>query len=165
MHCFQFTVCSEALTCWHFSRDEITENTETFVSFWRWMSVTNSVWFSSPFLGSRLTALVLKTFSQAQDFIHIDEQNIKDAASALIKSQTPSGCFKSVGKLFNNGLMVWHTLVVYWIPQGCFIFWPNVGAKNKWTLLQEGGSDVLKVTLEWQSGLCLVMVAFLLFPW
>ncbi|NXT61541.1 A2ML1 protein, partial [Chaetops frenatus] len=52
-----------------------------------------------------LTALVLKTFSQAQDFIHIDEQNIKDAASALIRSQTPSGCFKSVGKLFNNGLM------------------------------------------------------------
>uniref|UniRef100_A0A8C3RAU8 Alpha-2-macroglobulin-like protein 1 n=1 Tax=Cyanoderma ruficeps TaxID=181631 RepID=A0A8C3RAU8_9PASS len=52
-----------------------------------------------------LTALVLKTFSQAQDFIHIDQQNIKDAASALIKSQTPSGCFKSVGKLFNNGLM------------------------------------------------------------
>ncbi|XP_072782532.1 alpha-2-macroglobulin-like protein 1 isoform X2 [Taeniopygia guttata] len=52
-----------------------------------------------------LTALVLKTFSQARDFIHIDEQNINDAASALIKSQTPSGCFKSVGKLFNNGLM------------------------------------------------------------
>ncbi|NXT41695.1 A2ML1 protein, partial [Pelecanoides urinatrix] len=52
-----------------------------------------------------LTALVLKTFSQARDFIHIDEQNIKDAASALIKSQTPSGCFRSVGKLFNNGLM------------------------------------------------------------
>ncbi|NXF65444.1 A2ML1 protein, partial [Ciccaba nigrolineata] len=52
-----------------------------------------------------LTALVLKTFSQARDYIHIDEQNIKDAASALIKSQTPSGCFKSVGKLFNNGLM------------------------------------------------------------
>ncbi|KAK0680133.1 A2ML1 protein, partial [Pygoscelis papua] len=52
-----------------------------------------------------LTALVLKTFSQARDFIHIDEQNIKDAASALIKSQTPSGCFKSMGKLFNNGLM------------------------------------------------------------
>ncbi|XP_061863712.1 alpha-2-macroglobulin-like protein 1 [Colius striatus] len=52
-----------------------------------------------------LTAFVLKTFSQAQDFIHIDEQNIKDAASALIKSQTPSGCFKSEGKLFNNGLV------------------------------------------------------------
>ncbi|XP_010216068.1 PREDICTED: alpha-2-macroglobulin-like protein 1 isoform X2 [Tinamus guttatus] len=52
-----------------------------------------------------LTALVLKTFSQAQDFIHIDKQNIKDAAFALIKSQTTSGCFKSVGKLFNNGLM------------------------------------------------------------
>ncbi|XP_040450998.1 alpha-2-macroglobulin-like protein 1 isoform X6 [Falco naumanni] len=52
-----------------------------------------------------LTAFVLKTFSQAQDFIHIDEQNLKDAASALINSQTPSGCFKSVGKLFNNGLM------------------------------------------------------------
>ncbi|KFV53492.1 Alpha-2-macroglobulin-like 1, partial [Gavia stellata] len=52
-----------------------------------------------------LTALVLKTFSQARDFIHIDEQNIKDAANALIKSQIPSGCFKSVGKLFNNGLM------------------------------------------------------------
>ncbi|NWT73793.1 A2ML1 protein, partial [Prunella himalayana] len=52
-----------------------------------------------------LTALVLKTFSQARDFIHIDEQNIKDAASALIKNQAPSGCFKSVGKLFNNGLM------------------------------------------------------------
>ncbi|NXT78645.1 A2ML1 protein, partial [Zapornia atra] len=52
-----------------------------------------------------LTALVLKTFSQARNFIHIDEQNIKDAASALIKSQTPSGCFKSEGKLFNNGLL------------------------------------------------------------
>ncbi|KFP82837.1 Alpha-2-macroglobulin-like 1, partial [Apaloderma vittatum] len=52
-----------------------------------------------------LTALVLKTFSQARDFIHIDEQNIKDATDALIKSQTPSGCFKSMGKLFNNGLM------------------------------------------------------------
>ncbi|NXQ09809.1 A2ML1 protein, partial [Peucedramus taeniatus] len=52
-----------------------------------------------------LTALVLKTFSKARDFIYIDEQNIKDAASALIKSQAPSGCFKSVGKLFNNGLM------------------------------------------------------------
>uniref|UniRef100_A0A672V7K3 Alpha-macroglobulin receptor-binding domain-containing protein n=1 Tax=Strigops habroptila TaxID=2489341 RepID=A0A672V7K3_STRHB len=60
-----------------------------------------------------LTALVLKTFSQARDFIHIDEQNIKDAANSLIKSQTPSGCFKSVGKLFNNGLMdpvVWKAL-------------------------------------------------------
>ncbi|NWY06645.1 A2ML1 protein, partial [Nothoprocta ornata] len=52
-----------------------------------------------------LTALVLKTFSQAQDFIHIDKQNIKDAAFALVKSQTTSGCFQSVGKLFNNGLM------------------------------------------------------------
>uniref|UniRef100_A0A7M4F193 Alpha-macroglobulin-like TED domain-containing protein n=1 Tax=Crocodylus porosus TaxID=8502 RepID=A0A7M4F193_CROPO len=52
-----------------------------------------------------LTALVLKTFSQAQHFIPIDERNIKDAASALATSQTPSGCFKSMGKLFNNGLM------------------------------------------------------------
>ncbi|KYO44643.1 alpha-2-macroglobulin-like protein 1 isoform X1 [Alligator mississippiensis] len=52
-----------------------------------------------------LTALVLKTFSQAQHFIPIDEKNIKDAASALATSQAPSGCFKSMGKLFNNGLM------------------------------------------------------------
>lgn len=106
MHCFQFSTCTEALDCSYFSRDEIVEDTETPASYRRWVSITGSVRFSSPFLGSRLTALVLKTFSQARDFIHIDEQNIKDAASALIKSQTPSGCFKSVGKLFNNGLMV-----------------------------------------------------------
>lgn len=89
------------------------EDTETLVSSWTRASSDSSVLFPSFFLGSRLTALVLKTFSQAQDFIHIDEQNIKDAASALIKSQTPSGCFKSVGKLFNNGLMVWHVLVIH----------------------------------------------------
>ncbi|XP_074858484.1 alpha-2-macroglobulin-like protein 1 [Carettochelys insculpta] len=52
-----------------------------------------------------LTALVLKTFSQARHFIHIDEQNIKDAARSLTLSQTPSGCFQSTGKLFNNALM------------------------------------------------------------
>ncbi|KFP34148.1 Alpha-2-macroglobulin-like 1, partial [Colius striatus] len=62
-----------------------------------------------------LTAFVLKTFSQAQDFIHIDEQNIKDAASALIKSQTPSGCFKSEGKLFNNATLPFS---VFWWLQG-----------------------------------------------
>lgn len=86
--------------------ENVVEDTETPVSSWRHASGDNSVLYLSSFLGSRLTALVLKTFSQARDFIHIDEQNIKDAASALIKSQTPSGCFKSVGKLFNNGLMV-----------------------------------------------------------
>jgi len=106
VHSFQFSICTEALACWYFSRHEIVKDKKTPVSYWRWASVSGSIRFSSPFLGSRLTALVLKTFSQARDFIHIDEQNIKDAASALIKSQTPSGCFKSVGKLFNNGLMV-----------------------------------------------------------
>ncbi|XP_021233538.1 alpha-2-macroglobulin-like protein 1 [Numida meleagris] len=51
-----------------------------------------------------LTAFVLKSFGQARAFIAIEERHITDAQHWLQKQQMESGCFRSVGKLFNNAL-------------------------------------------------------------
>uniref|UniRef100_A0A8B9Q8H8 Alpha-macroglobulin receptor-binding domain-containing protein n=1 Tax=Apteryx owenii TaxID=8824 RepID=A0A8B9Q8H8_APTOW len=51
-----------------------------------------------------LTAFVLKSFGQARAYIAIDEQHIEDALGWLQKQQQDTGCFQSVGKLFNNAL-------------------------------------------------------------
>ncbi|XP_067167896.1 alpha-2-macroglobulin-like protein 1, partial [Apteryx mantelli] len=51
-----------------------------------------------------LTAFVLKSFGQARAYIAVDEQHIKDALGWLQKQQQDTGCFQSVGKLFNNAL-------------------------------------------------------------
>ncbi|NXH87084.1 A2ML1 protein, partial [Edolisoma coerulescens] len=51
-----------------------------------------------------LTAFVLKSFGQARAYVAIEERHIADALRWLRQHQTTSGCFRSVGKLFNNAL-------------------------------------------------------------
>ncbi|NWS36404.1 A2ML1 protein, partial [Polioptila caerulea] len=51
-----------------------------------------------------LTAFVLKSFGQARAYVAIEERHITDALRWLQQHQRKSGCFRSVGKLFNNAL-------------------------------------------------------------
>ncbi|KAM9174865.1 alpha-2-macroglobulin-like protein 1 [Mergus octosetaceus] len=51
-----------------------------------------------------LTAFVLKSFGQARAYVAIEEQHITDALRWLQRQQLKTGCFRSVGKLFNNAL-------------------------------------------------------------
>ncbi|NWZ66586.1 A2ML1 protein, partial [Acrocephalus arundinaceus] len=51
-----------------------------------------------------LTAFVARSFGQASSHIYIDEDHVRSALRWLQKHQLPSGCFQSVGKLFNNDL-------------------------------------------------------------
>ncbi|NWR97756.1 A2ML1 protein, partial [Motacilla alba] len=51
-----------------------------------------------------LTAFVLKSFGQARAYVAIEERHITDALRWLQQRQKKSGCFRSVGKLFNNAL-------------------------------------------------------------
>ncbi|NXX21810.1 A2ML1 protein, partial [Podargus strigoides] len=51
-----------------------------------------------------LTAFVARSFGQASSHIYIDKDHVHDALVWLQKHQLPSGCFQSVGKLFNNDL-------------------------------------------------------------
>ncbi|XP_063290776.1 alpha-2-macroglobulin-like protein 1 [Pelobates fuscus] len=51
-----------------------------------------------------LTAFVLRSFSQAREFIYVEEKHIHDAVKWLSSLQMQSGCFQSVGYLFNNQL-------------------------------------------------------------
>ncbi|XP_064415025.1 alpha-2-macroglobulin-like [Latimeria chalumnae] len=51
-----------------------------------------------------LTAFVLKSFSQAQPFIFIDEKHPKEASDWLLRHQKGDGCFLSVGKLIHSGM-------------------------------------------------------------
>ncbi|NXJ84941.1 A2ML1 protein, partial [Trogon melanurus] len=51
-----------------------------------------------------LTAFVLKSFGQARAYVAIEERHITDALRWLQENQRETGCFRSVGKLFNNAL-------------------------------------------------------------
>ncbi|XP_041426095.1 alpha-2-macroglobulin-like protein 1 [Xenopus laevis] len=51
-----------------------------------------------------LTAMVVRSFSKAQKTIYIDEKHIQEAIKWLGSYQLDNGCFRSVGKLFNNEL-------------------------------------------------------------
>ncbi|XP_051470000.1 alpha-2-macroglobulin-like protein 1 isoform X3 [Apus apus] len=51
-----------------------------------------------------LTAFVARSFGQASSHIYINKDHVHDALQWLQKHQLPSGCFQSVGKLFNNDL-------------------------------------------------------------
>ncbi|XP_063004728.1 alpha-2-macroglobulin-like protein 1 isoform X1 [Melospiza melodia melodia] len=51
-----------------------------------------------------LTAFVARSFGQASSHIYIDKDHVHSALRWLQKHQLPSGCFQSVGKLFNNDL-------------------------------------------------------------
>ncbi|XP_023563183.1 alpha-2-macroglobulin [Octodon degus] len=52
----------------------------------------------------RLTAFVLKTFSQARRYIFIDEAHITQALFWLSQKQKDNGCFRSSGSLLNNAM-------------------------------------------------------------
>ncbi|NXW53826.1 A2ML1 protein, partial [Eurystomus gularis] len=51
-----------------------------------------------------LTAFVARSFGQASSHIYINKDHVHNALLWLQKHQLPSGCFQSVGKLFNNDL-------------------------------------------------------------
>ncbi|NXK67932.1 A2ML1 protein, partial [Sylvietta virens] len=51
-----------------------------------------------------LTAFVARSFGQASSHIYIDGDHVRSALRWLQKHQLPTGCFQSVGKLFNNDL-------------------------------------------------------------
>ncbi|NXL66195.1 A2ML1 protein, partial [Chordeiles acutipennis] len=51
-----------------------------------------------------LTAFVARSFGQASSHIYINKDHVHNALLWLQKQQLPSGCFQSVGKLFNNDL-------------------------------------------------------------
>ncbi|XP_044153489.1 alpha-2-macroglobulin-like protein 1 isoform X2 [Bufo gargarizans] len=51
-----------------------------------------------------LTGFVVKSFSKARHYIFIDESHLKHSFSWLQKNQLDSGCFWSVGRLFNNAM-------------------------------------------------------------
>ncbi|NXD41996.1 A2ML1 protein, partial [Copsychus sechellarum] len=51
-----------------------------------------------------LTAFVARSFGQASSHIYIDKEHVHSALRWLQEHQLPSGCFQSVGKLFNNDL-------------------------------------------------------------
>ncbi|NXE26284.1 A2ML1 protein, partial [Ardeotis kori] len=59
---------------------------------------------SDPEGNTWLTAFVLKSFGQARAYVAIEERHITDALHWLQKQQRETGCFRSVGKLFNNAL-------------------------------------------------------------
>ncbi|XP_054246101.1 alpha-2-macroglobulin-like protein 1 [Indicator indicator] len=51
-----------------------------------------------------LTAFVARSFGQASSHIYINKDHVQSALLWLQKHQLPTGCFQSVGKLFNNDL-------------------------------------------------------------
>ncbi|CAH2322585.1 alpha-2-macroglobulin 1 [Pelobates cultripes] len=51
-----------------------------------------------------LTAFVLKSFTQAQKFMFIDEEHVNNGIKWLEKQQRSDGCFKATGRLLNNAL-------------------------------------------------------------
>ncbi|KAM9255131.1 alpha-2-macroglobulin-like protein 1 [Cariama cristata] len=59
---------------------------------------------SDPSGNTWLTAFVLKSFGQARAYVAIEERHITDALRWLQTKQQETGCFRSVGKLFNNAL-------------------------------------------------------------
>ncbi|NXD86602.1 A2ML1 protein, partial [Halcyon senegalensis] len=53
---------------------------------------------------TRLTAFVVKSFSQARKYIYVDDKNVQDALRWLERNQLPSGCFATKGNLFHFSL-------------------------------------------------------------
>ncbi|XP_075204633.1 alpha-2-macroglobulin-like [Anomaloglossus baeobatrachus] len=51
-----------------------------------------------------LTGFVLKSFSKAQPYIFIDDKHLDNSISWLKNIQQDTGCFRSVGRLFNNAM-------------------------------------------------------------
>ncbi|XP_032869077.1 alpha-2-macroglobulin-like [Amblyraja radiata] len=59
---------------------------------------------SDPEGNTWLTAFVLRSFLHARPYIFIDETVLREAATFLTAHRLPTGCFASVGQLFNSAL-------------------------------------------------------------
>ncbi|XP_076068702.1 alpha-1-inhibitor 3-like isoform X2 [Oratosquilla oratoria] len=51
-----------------------------------------------------LTAFVVKSFAQAQQYISIDQDDLRKSMSWLRRQQRENGCFQSVGKVLHKGM-------------------------------------------------------------
>lgn len=51
-----------------------------------------------------LTAFVLKSFTQAQKYIQVDEEKLNQTRRWLLKQQGPDGCFIAVGKVLHKSM-------------------------------------------------------------
>uniref|UniRef100_A0A6I8RSP3 Alpha-macroglobulin-like TED domain-containing protein n=1 Tax=Xenopus tropicalis TaxID=8364 RepID=A0A6I8RSP3_XENTR len=51
-----------------------------------------------------LTAFVVKSFNKARPYIFIDESHLSHSFSWLKNNRNENGCFRSVGRLFNNAM-------------------------------------------------------------
>ncbi|MED6277588.1 hypothetical protein CHARACLAT_015032 [Characodon lateralis] len=58
--------------------------------------------FSSGPENTWLTSFVLRSFFKAQSFIYIDPSKIEESRTWLNQQQMENGCFRKLGKLFNN---------------------------------------------------------------
>lgn len=61
---------------------------------------------SASSLLDRLTAFVLKSFSQARAYIFVEDSHIQDSRNWLSQKQKENGCFQRSGSLFNNAIKV-----------------------------------------------------------
>ena len=55
---------------------------------------------------SRLTAFVLKSFAQANDYIYIDAEVMKNAALFIIGKQNQDGSFNDTGRVYMKQIQV-----------------------------------------------------------
>ncbi|XP_015600837.1 alpha-2-macroglobulin-like protein 1 isoform X2 [Cephus cinctus] len=51
-----------------------------------------------------LTAFVVKSFAQAQSFIHIDERDLKLSVKWIVRRQLENGCFPVIGRVFHKSM-------------------------------------------------------------
>lgn len=59
-------------------------------------------------LFNRLTAFVVKSFSQASDFITIDENVVQKAVTWLVSQQNENGTFREPGRVLHKEMQVRH---------------------------------------------------------
>ncbi|XP_032872488.1 alpha-2-macroglobulin-like [Amblyraja radiata] len=59
---------------------------------------------SDPEGNTWLTAFVLRSFLHARPYIFIDKAVLREAATFLTANRLPTGCFASIGQLFNSAL-------------------------------------------------------------
>lgn len=55
---------------------------------------------------NRLTAFVVKSFSQAADFITIDENVVQKAVTWLVSQQNENGTFREPGRVLHKEMQV-----------------------------------------------------------
>lgn len=53
-----------------------------------------------------LTAFVVRYFSQAQKFIHVDRNDLKSSVRWITKHQLENGCFPVIGKFYHQDIKV-----------------------------------------------------------